>query len=290
MMIGIILNMSSGWQYFIGVDFVFKIGDFSKLTRVSVRMLRYYDEVGIFKPARIDDFTGYRYYSAKQISEINLIVSLRDMGFNVSDIAVFMKEKSEEKLENILKIKSEEIKNNIKTEKIKLEKINSTIKDMKKERVNMSYNVVLKSIPSYKVISLRDTIPAYEAEGMLWERLDKYITTKNISWNGIAYATYHDEGYKEGGVDVEVLMGVDKLMKNDNKFTFKETEAVEQAASILVPGDYSNLAGAYNFLANWIEDNGYSMSGNPRQVAIKGPWNERNTEDYLSEIQIPVKK
>ncbi|WP_346914782.1 MerR family transcriptional regulator [Clostridium sp.] len=269
---------------------MFKIGDFSKLTRVSVRMLRYYDEVGLFKPTKIDDFTGYRYYSAKQISDINLIVSLRDMGFNVADIAILMKEKSEEKLEDILKVKSEEIKNNIRAEEIRLEKINSAIKDMKKERVNMSYNVTLKSIPSYKVISLRDTIPTYNAEGMLWERLDKYITSKNIHCNDIAYATYHDEDYKEGKVDVEVVMGVDKLMENENEFIFKETEVVEQAAIILVPGDYSNLAPAYNFLGNWIEENGYSIAGNPRQVAIKGPWNEKNTEDYLSEIQIPVKK
>lgn len=269
---------------------MFKIGDFSKLTRVSVRMLRYYDEVGLFKPAKIDDFTGYRYYSSKQISDINLIVSLRDMSFNVADIAVFMKEKSDEKLESILKVKSEEIKNNISAEEIRLKKINSVINDMKKERVNMSYNVTLKSLPSYKVISLRDTIPAYDAEGILWKRLGKYLAIKNITWNNIAYATYHDESYKEGGVDVEVIMGVDNLMQNDNEFIFKETESVEQAASILVPGDYSNLAGAYNFLANWIEENGYNMAGNPRQVAIKGPWNEKNTEDYLSEIQIPVKK
>ena len=269
---------------------MFKIGDFSKLTRVSVRMLRYYDEVGLFKPAKIDDFTGYRYYSAKQISDINLIVSLRDMSFNVADIAIFMKEKSDEKLEDILKVKSEEIKNNIRAEEIRLEKINSAIKDMKKERVNMSYNVTLKSIPSYKVISLRDAIPAYNAEGILWERLSKYTTSKNIHCDDIAYATYHDEGHKEGEVDVEIVMGVDKLMENENEFIFKETEVVKQAVSILVPGDYSNLAPAYNFLGNWIEENGYSIVGNPRQVAIKGPWNERNTEDYLSEIQIPVKK
>lgn len=269
---------------------MFKIGDFSKLIRVSVRMLRYYDEVGLFKPAKIDDFTGYRYYSAKQISDINLIVSLRDMSFNVADIAIFMKEKSDEKLEDILKVKSEEIKNNIRAEEIRLEKINSAIKDMKKERVNMSYNVTLKSIPSYKVISLRDAIPAYNAEGILWERLGKYAISKNVPCNAIAYATYHDEDHKEGEVDVEVVMGVDKLMENENEFIFKETEVVKQAVSILVPGDYSNLAPAYNFLGNWIEENGYSIVGNPRQVAIKGPWNERNTEDYLSEIQIPVKK
>ncbi|QAA32406.1 MerR family transcriptional regulator [Clostridium manihotivorum] len=269
---------------------MFKIGDFSKLTKVSIRMLRYYDEVGLFKPEGIDDFTGYRYYSAKQILELNLIVALRDMGFNVADIALFIKERSKEKLEEILKVKSEEVENNIRAEQIKLERINSTIKDMKEERVNMKYNVTLKEIPSHKVISLRDTIPAYTAEGMLWARLSEYLMKRNIPCNDFAYATYHDEGYKEGQVDVEVVMGVYSLMKDDSGFVFKETEAVEQAASILVPGEYSNLTGAYNFLANWIEENGFAMCGNPRQVAIKGPWNETNTEDYLSEIQIPVKK
>lgn len=64
---------------------MFKIGDFSKLTMVSIRMLRYYDEMELFKPAEIDTFTGYRYYSAKQITTLNLVVSLRNMGFNVSD-------------------------------------------------------------------------------------------------------------------------------------------------------------------------------------------------------------
>lgn len=269
---------------------MFKIGDFSKLTKVSVRMLRYYDEAGLFKPAKIDDFTGYRYYSAKQIPQINLIVSLRDMGFNIADIAVIIKENSNEKLEEILKAKSEEIKNNIRAEEIRLKKINSAIKDMKKERINMSYNVTLKSLPSYKVISLRDVIPAYEAEIMLWGRLREYVTKNNIPCNNVAYTTHHDEGYKEGEVDVEIVMGVDELMKDGDGFIFKETEAVEEAVSILVPGDYSNLATAYNFLANWIEENGYSMSGIPRQVAMKGPWNEKNTEDYLTEIQIPVKK
>lgn len=269
---------------------MFKIGDFSKLTKVSVRMLRYYDEMGLFKPAEIDFFTGYRYYSAKQITTLNLIVSLRDMGFNVADITLVISQQSDENLEAMLLQKKDEIENNIKAEEIKLKKINSTIKDLKKERVNMNYNVTVKSIPSYKVISLRDTIPSYDAEGTLWGRLGEYIQKNNISCGNVFYATYHDEGYKEGPVDVEVIMSVEKLLNNEDKFTFKETEAIEQAVSILVPGDYLNLAPAYNFLGKWIEENNYTISGNARQVCIKGPWNEGNPNDYLSEIQIPIKQ
>ena len=101
----------------------------------------------------------------------------------------------------------------------------------------MNYNVTLKSVPSYKVISLRDTIPTYDEEGMLWIRLGKYIQDKKISCSNIAYATYHDEGYKEGPVDVEVVVGVEKLLIDADGFTFKETEPIDQAASILVPGE-----------------------------------------------------
>ena len=268
---------------------MFRIGDFSKLTRVSIRMLRYYDEAGLFKPAKIDAFTGYRYYSAKQITTLNLIVSLRDMGFNISEISIAIHEQSEEKLKDLLIKKKNEVESNIESEKEKLRKISFTIKDLKKERVNMNYNVTLKSVPKYKVISLRDTIPAYDAEGMLWQRLGDFIMKKKIPCGDIAYATYHDEGYKEGPVDVEVIMNVKEIFTNEEGFEFKETEALEQAASIFVPGDYSNLTPAYIYLAKWIEENNYSICGNARQLCIKGPWNEQNPNDYLSEIQIPIK-
>lgn len=269
---------------------MFKIGDFSNLTRVSIRMLRYYDEMGLFKPGKVDDFTGYRYYSASQIPMLNFIVSLRNMGFNVADIMDVIKTKSDKDMETMLKAKKEEIQNSIRAEQEKIIKIDSAISNLKKERVNMDYNVVLKSVPSYKVISLRDNISCYEDEGMLWRRLVEYVQKKNISWHGNAFAIYHDEGYKEGQVDVEVVMSVDKLCENEDGFIFKETEPLSMCASVLVIGDYSNITPAYNYLGKWIEENRYTICGNARQYTIKGHWNENNTDNYLSEIQIPVKK
>ena len=63
-----------------------KIGEFSKLSRVSIRMLRHYDDIGLLKPAEIDDFTGYRYYREEQLFTIGRITSLKDMGFALADI------------------------------------------------------------------------------------------------------------------------------------------------------------------------------------------------------------
>ena len=268
---------------------MFKIGDFSKLTFVSIRMLRYYDEVNLLKPEMVDQFTGYRYYSAKQIKKLNQIVALRDMGFNVNDIKSVIEEKSLEKLEVLLKSKKEEIENSISLEIEKINKINSTINNLYKERVDMEYNVNIKSVPKYKVISLRDIIPNYHAEGVLWERLCTYLEKAKLKTGALGFAIYHDEGHKDSDVDVEIVMELLEGSKVEEPFVIKETETLDKVASILVTGSYNNIAPAFNYLATWIEENQHEICGNARQIPIKGPWDEKDEKDYLTEILIPIK-
>lgn len=59
---------------------MFKISDFSRLSLVSAKALRYYDELGLLKPARVDESTGYRYYAASQLPRLNRILALKDPG------------------------------------------------------------------------------------------------------------------------------------------------------------------------------------------------------------------
>ena len=146
-MSGIKLNVRFELHIKQGVGLCLKSEIFSKLTRVSVRMLRYYDETGLFPPARVDDFTNYRYYSAAQIERLNLIVSLRDLGFNVVDIAAVIAEESTEKQREMLIGKRGEIKENISQEREMLRKIDSAINNLDKEKINMSYNIKTKSVP-----------------------------------------------------------------------------------------------------------------------------------------------
>jgi DNA-binding transcriptional MerR regulator len=68
-----------------------QIGDFSKLSLVSVKALRYYDEIGLLKPERVDEFSGYRYYSAAQLPQLNRIVTLKNMGLSLDEIAKLLR-------------------------------------------------------------------------------------------------------------------------------------------------------------------------------------------------------
>ncbi|MBR0600640.1 MerR family transcriptional regulator [Sinanaerobacter chloroacetimidivorans] len=270
---------------------MFKIGEFSKLTQVSIRMLRYYDEVGLLKPADIDKFTGYRYYSVEQIPLLHKIIFLRDTGFQVAEISAVVQNWNETAMINFLNNKHSEIEASIKLEQDKLRKIEVAMKDMKGEDLSIRYNISLKTIPAYQILSLRKIIPDYFCEGMLWQELTELVESNSIRipQNSLNFAIYHDTDFKEADVDVEVCVAVQELGESKDGFTFRETEPVETMACAMVYGPYQNIGPAYEAFAHWLtQHNQYKMIGQNRQICHCGPWNEENPQNYLTEIQIPV--
>lgn len=270
---------------------MFKIGEFSKLTQVSIRMLRYYDETGLLKPIAIYPFTHYRKYSAEQITTLNKIIFLRDLGFNVSDIALALNQWSDEFIINQLNHKQSEILNTIKHEQNKLAKIELAKRDIKQEKMTMHYNVAIKAIPSYPVLSLRRVVPDYYAEGLLWREMLDFIKKNNLATPTNSFTIYHDMDYREKDIDIEICVSVEQLRENTDDFTYRNTEAVSIMAYTMVYGAFENIANAFTSFANWLEThNQYKMAGKNRQIVHRGPWNEKTPNHYLTEIQIPLKK
>ncbi|MBC8059169.1 MAG: MerR family transcriptional regulator [Clostridiaceae bacterium] len=270
---------------------MFKIGDFSRFTRVSIRMLRHYDEIGILKPKSIDDFTGYRFYSVDQIPRVNRIRILREMGFSLIEINGLMgSDLDSEQLLSLLMNRKREISEVIEYEKEKLLKVENMIKFIDKEDSNMKYDIIIKNIPTYKVLSLRAIIPAYNEEGKLWEEIQTFAGKNNI--NGIApcYAIYHDVGYKDSDIDVEVTMCVNKNIVETDRIKLRELEDVPEMAIIFHQGAFEEMGSAYHALGVWMSSNGYEMNGPTRAIYHKGPWCEKDPSNYLTEIQSPVVK
>jgi DNA-binding transcriptional MerR regulator len=270
---------------------MFRIGEFSKLTQVSIRMLRYYDETGLLKPAEIDRFTNYRLYSARQIPVLNRIIFLRDSGFNVSEIAAALKHWNDEFITKQLKSKRLEIESAIQREQNKLLKIEMAEKDIRQGKMAIHYNVSIKSIPGYHVLSLRRTVSDYYAEGQLWEEMESFAEKNNVAISSHTFTIYHDRNYKEKDVDIEICAPVAKTGKNIDGFTYRNTESVPIMACTMVHGEFANIKGAYFALADWLQEhNLYKITGQNRQIVHRGPWNEASPDNYLTEIQIPLKK
>lgn len=192
---------------------MFKIGEFSKLTQVSIRMLRYYDETGLLTPAATDRFTNYRLYAAEQIPALNKIIFLRDLGFNVSEIAIALNYWEDGFIAKLLEDKRLEIENVIKAEQEKLSKIELAKNDILREKMAINYNVSIKSIPSYQVFSLRRIVTDYYAEGQLWKEMSAFADKNNIPVSSDTFTIYHDMDYREKDVDMEICAPVARMGK-----------------------------------------------------------------------------
>lgn len=272
---------------------MFRIGEFSRLTQVSIRMLRYYDDMKLLKPAEIDLFTGYRMYSAEQIPILQKIVLLRDSKFKVSEIKAIILKNEEINIAEELEKKKNEIMKQIYIEKQRIIKIDNTINEIVNNNFNIHCNINFKKVDKILIISLRDTIPTYFHEGNLWKKLSDYIKTENISIKHDMYnnvAIYHDTEHKDRDVEVEVGIIVDKLGENKYDFKYREVGSVERMAYAMVYGPYKNLAKGYEMLAYYLEKHNEQMDEKPsRQICHIGVEDTKNQEEYLTEIQIPLK-
>lgn len=270
---------------------MFRIGEFSKLTQVTIRMLRHYDDVGLLKPAEIDPWTGYRLYSVEQIPILNKIIYLRDSGFQVSEIAEALNQADDALVVAQLDRKYKKIEKGIQKEQEKLKKIETAKKELQNDKGELHYQVSLKSIPSYQVLSLRRVISSYYAEGALWEELSSFAVQNQIPISNNTFSIYHDVEYKEEDVDVELCASVSVTGEDSDEFTYRNTEPVAVMACTMVYGDFSNISGAYLSFAKWLKENSqYAMTGQNRQIVHRGPWNEKEPNKYLVELQIPLEE
>ena len=106
-----------------------RIGDFSKLSRVSVKALRYYDEMGLLKPVSVDRFTGYRLYEYSQLSALNRILALKELGFSLEEIGRLLDDGlSVEQMRGMLKLRETEARQRVREETERLERIESRLR------------------------------------------------------------------------------------------------------------------------------------------------------------------
>ena len=268
-----------------------KIGDFSKLTQISIRMLRHYDEIGLLKPRTIDEFTGYRFYSIDQIPIVSKIKALKEMGFSLCEISdLLQSEIKPTQLITLLSNRKYAISKTIDLEKEKLLRVEAMIKIIKEEDKNMKYDISMKNIPAYKVVSVRGIIPAYNAVGMLWNELEIFARENNLRQMTPCCSIYHDIGYKEKDVDVEVTMYTEENFTQTDRVKLRELEEVPEMAIVMHRGPYEEISSAYHALGVWLSGNHYEICGPTRSIYHSGPYTEKDPANYLTEIQCPIRK
>lgn len=264
---------------------LYKIGMFASMNRVTVKTLRYYDEQNLLKPVYVDSENGYRYYAASQIAELHRIMALRGMGFSIEDIRSIINGVEEKKL---LQAKKQEILREIAAFTTKLAEVESYLN--KVDSV-LAEPVLIKKLPKVTVCTMERTIQSYDALFEIMPEMGEEMETLGCVCAEPDYCFMHylDSWDKENNVLVEVCEAVTEKKKDSDKVKFKIFPEVE-AACVFHKGAYDTMYKSYEIIMNYIEENGYKICGNIRESHIDGVWNKDKEDEWLTEIQIPVKR
>lgn len=269
-----------------------KIGDFSKLSRISVRMLRHYDEIGLLVPQNTDRFTGYRYYTERQLPVANRITALKNMGFGLSVIREILVEYNDpEKLCGYLRLKKTELEEAAGHLGRQILLLENTLKTIRKDGMTMKYDVTLKQLPQRNVASLRKIIPSYAHEGMLWQMMMEETAPLHMQDGEPCYtiAVFYDAEYKEQDVDVEIQKCVKGKYPDTEHVVFKTVPPI-QMASATYQGSYDKISEVNAAVANWIHDNGYVFDGLSFCIYHVSPHETQNEDEFVTEVCYPVRK
>ena len=265
-----------------------KIGEFSKMSKVTIKALRYYEKEGLLIPKYVDNFNGYRYYESSQLIDISKIIMLKQVGLSIEEIKKIIINK--EPIDYILESKKEELENTISLYKYQLSKLKYLLeeKDMKEE-------IFEKTIPECFVYYKEGVLKDYSEVSRFIQDSGRECLELNPNIKCVVpdycYVNYLDGAYKEKNIKIRYAQAIIKENKQ-----YKENENIKfmnvsktKCICIYHKGTYDNLGTSYAKIMKYIEDNKLEIIDFPRECYIDGIWNKNNIEDWLTEIQVPIK-
>ncbi|GAB6090077.1 MerR family transcriptional regulator [Spirochaeta dissipatitropha] len=270
---------------------MFRIGQFSRYAKLSVKALRYYEAEGLLKPAWIDPANNYRYYSSSQLPEMHRINSLRQCGLSISEIRSIL-QNPDQGIEAILLKRRAELERQLQEQSAKLSSIHHYLELLGKGD-NMQHQIVVKELPAVLVYSKRMKVESYKSYFEVIPEIGRSVSSANPDLRcktdpPYCFIMYHDGAYREQDIDIEFCEAVERRGTETAGIVFKNIPAVRRAACVLHKGPYESLSEAYAAVFQWIEDNNHTVAGPPRESYIDGIWNQEDPQNWLTELQVPI--
>ena len=262
----------------------YKIGEFSKLGKVSVKTLRHYDEEGLLKPGYVDGFNRYRYYLPEQLGTLCTIMRYRRAGLSIPEIRRIM---DGEEPGPILEGRMDATE----SERLDLERRIELLNDLMNGGRDMDYSVEVRTIPGFKAAYRHGRIEKYsDMTGFVFgfaEMCGESNPDVECTEDGYCFVTYDDLEYRESDIGITYYQSVKTMGKDSGEIGFREFGDVV-AACVKHVGPYDRLGEAYAAIMKWMTENGMELVDRPRECYIDGCWNRESEDEYLTEIQFPI--
>lgn len=268
------------------------IGEFARLGQVSPRMLRHYDEIGLLKPERVEAANSYRLYSVHQLGRLHRIVALRDMGFSLDQIReLLLDDVSVVELRGMLRLRRAQIAQTVDDEQQRLRRVEAHLRALEWSDTMEPQDVIIKPTQPIRVAQATAGGLTQADIGEAFSRLMPQVTAHLESVGakpGISVAVYQDDGgaTPEGEIVLSVGFDIGDQDVPDSDTVRVVDLPVTEVAAAIYRGDADGIPAAWEPLARWIEDSGYQLVGNCRELYLE--WDANDPSKDLVELQQPI--
>ena len=271
---------------------MFSIGEFARHGRVSVRMLRHYDAIGLLRPASVDAATGYRFYQAGQLAELNRVIALKDLGFTLGQVqAILAEQVSAAELRGMLKLRRAEIFDRIEAETTRLARVEARLMTIEDEGRIPVDGVVIKRLAPVRVGEVTGIATGYEPEAItpviqpLYCDLWQLMAAAGVSAAGPAIAYYEDAPAGDGAILIHAAVPLVAEPRAEYGFRVVDLPEVDSAAAIIHHGSMDDVLATGQALARWIDASGYRTAGYVREVTLE---HHEDRDQWVTELQQPI--
>ena len=277
---------------------MFRIGDFAQLSRVSVKMLRHYAELGLLPAAWVDPLTDYRYYCADQLLRLHRILALKELGFSLAQVARLLDaELSTEQLRSLLLGRRSELEQHLQAARARLVSVEQRLLFLERDGGPPSYEVVVRAVAPETVASIRAVLDAPDRVERIFDEVETWTTRRGCRAPQPPLLLYHDERNDEP--EVEVAVPVLGRPPSAGSVTVRVLPEVETMACVVHTGSYGTLVYALESLYRWCEAHDLVAAGPLRErylrfgaagtdVRVPQAFLTDLDAEFVTELQLPV--
>lgn len=283
---------------------MFRIGDFAALTRVSLRMLRHYDAIGLLKPDIVDPRTGYRFYSAAQLPQLNRLIALKELGFGLDDIGRLMGEGvSVDQMRQLLERRREDLRRRVEDDHQRLAEISARLSAIERDELHPFADVVVRKVPDVLMATIRATVPSFgKPIEALFDETEAYVARHQARSAASPLMVFHNDEHGREPIDIEVGVPVARAIPPSPRVSVREVEGAESMACLVYTGGYHQTERAVQTLRAWAAAIHWRIDGRVREVYVRFGADDADAlrlptrflaeheGEYVTEIQVPVIK
>jgi DNA-binding transcriptional MerR regulator len=276
---------------------MFRIGEFAQIAQVSGRQLRFYDQLGLLQPAHVDQQTGYRYYTIRQLPRLNSILALKDLGLSLEQIGPLLdREMSPAELRSMLTLKRAQLERSLQEEEARLRHIESRIAQIDRDGKADGFDVIVKSTPPTPFLAVNCSCDNMD-EVVRMVRTVAEEGTRQIKpalRDKLVVVARNDVDAEKLDLDIGFSLtrpsNASVRIAGDLVLRATELPAIETMATVVRPGTNAESHTSFGTVGRWIEANHYEIAGPCREIFLEPITGPPGFEGALVEIQFPVRK